>query len=163
MLAIGCGSSGGAPDAAPPDAVVLDAFDPGPIQCRTAEECIATTGDGCFASRPGGVCANCADPGDTCPPGSTCITGGTSGATECAFPCVTDDDCNLGMYCVTNGPIAGFCQPRVCGDGQPPCPYPYTFCRQTTDTLWECARPLCEGGCPAPLVCPADGAFCMEP
>jgi len=155
-----CGSDGGeAPDAGPPDA-----FDPGPIQCRTTEECTSTTGDGCFASRAGGVCANCADPGDTCPTGTTCITGGTSGATECAFSCVTDDDCNIGMYCVTEGPIAGYCQPRICGDGLPACPYPYTFCRQTTDTLWECARPMCaDGMCPAPLVCPAEGAFCMEP
>jgi hypothetical protein len=151
------------PDAAPPDAGLPDAADLGPVQCQTAEECIQTTGSGCFQARPGGVCAGCGDEGDTCPAGTECIAGGTSGITECAFPCDTDGDCNVGMFCVPDGPIAGHCQPRRCGDGYPDCPYPYTFCRETTAPLFECARPLCEQGCPSPLYCPPEGGFCIEP
>jgi hypothetical protein len=169
LVSLACGSSGSSSDGAPDDATPTDAAPPdaalklGPVQCQTAEECIETTGSGCFQARPGGVCANCGDRGDSCPIGTECITGGTSGATECSFPCDADDDCNIGMYCVTDGPIAGYCQPRLCGDGYPPCPYPYTFCRETTAPLFECARPRCEDGCPAPLFCNDADGFCLEP
>lgn len=161
-----CGSDSAAIDAAPPiDAGPPDAVDPGPVQCRGAQDCEPLTASGCFQARPGGVCANCGDVGDSCPAGTECITGGTSGVNECSFPCAGDDDCNVGMYCVTSGPIAGYCQPRLCGDGLPPCPAPYTFCRETTAPLFECARPMCADGgdCPAPLICPGGGGFCIEP
>jgi hypothetical protein len=166
LLVAACGGGGTAPDAelhdaGRPDAVAAD--DLGPVQCRVTDDCFPLTGSGCFAARPGGVCDSCSDEGDSCPEGTVCITGGTSGASECAFPCETDDDCNLGMYCVTDGAIAGHCQPRRCGDGFPDCPAPYTFCRETTAPLYECSRPRCEDGCPPPLYCPADGAFCIEP
>lgn len=151
--------SGPAHDDAPRDMTVSL----GPVQCRTSEECISLTGAGCFMARPGGVCANCSDVGDVCPQGTECVTGGTSGATECAFICSTDADCNIGMACVTTGALVGHCQPRACGPGLPPCPSPYTFCRATTAQLSECSRPMCSDGCVAPLICPPQGAFCVEP
>ena len=172
VIAVACGDDGGARDAAPrdgaanpdgpaPDApLVLDH-----IQCRSSDDCIPLTQSGCFQSRAGGVCTDCGEQGDRCPEGTMCIMGGTSSmaGTECAFPCTTDDDCNLGMYCTDVGNQGKFCQPRRCGDGMPPCPYPYTFCRETTAPLFECSRPMCAAGCPPPLYCPPGGAFCIEP
>jgi len=152
-----CGDDGGTPVDAAVDALLL-----GPVQCRTIDDCMPLTG-GCFQSRGGGVCVGCTVGQAGCPAGTQCVSGGTSGQTECARPCVSDADCNLAMACVTTGALAGFCQPRACGDGLAACPYPYTFCRETLAPLFECSRPRCAGGCPPPLVCPTGGAFCLEP
>jgi hypothetical protein len=170
----GCGSDDDAIDAAiatidaaggiDAGAGGIDAIELGPVQCRVSEDCIPLTGSGCFQSRPGGICTDCGEAGDSCPDDTVCITGGTSGGTECAYPCTGDEDCNIGMYCATIGESGTFCQPRLCGEGLPPCPYPYTFCRETTAPLFECARPRCQDGCPPPLSCGDNGTgFCLEP
>jgi hypothetical protein len=137
-----------------------------PVQCQTAEDCQKfNPAVGCFQSKPGGVCASCDAMNAKCPPGTECISGGTAGPTECAFPCKTDDDCIVGLQCSTSGPTKGHCQPRLCGANLPACPAPYTFCRETgvAPSVFECARPRCQDGCPSPLVCPDGGAFCLEP
>ena len=153
---VACGDDGAPIDAAvdaPIDAVVI-----GPVQCRVTQDCIdIAPNTACFQSRPGGICTNCQNDGE-CPTGTRCIEGGTSAGRECAAPCDADDDCNAGAYCAD----IGYCQPRRCSDSMP-CPYPYTFCRETTAPLFECARPRCMDGCPPPLVCPEGSFFCLEP
>src|SRR5262245_42174870 len=69
----------------------------GPVQCRSAEDCMRLNPtEGCFQSKPGGVCANCNGDNGKCPAGTECISGGTGGTTECAYPCTRDQDCNVG-------------------------------------------------------------------
>src|SRR5262245_18354881 len=107
VLVLGMGLFACSGGHAKPDAPMPDTTQSlGPIHCRTADDCIPLTGAGCFSARPRGVCASCRDTGDTCPPGTECITGGTSGATECAFRCTSDAECNIGMTCVTSGTLA---------------------------------------------------------